>query len=233
LNTQQPFYLLAGGRGHSIMTTLANVRNIIKSIGKAKPDIAFVGAASMKDSWLVYAVLSGVIKVGCNCRISRVVIYPPGADLNKARELLQKADAIFMSGGDVEVGMQIIKEKNMVGFLQGLAKQGKLFIGVSAGAIMMSREWVRWRDPNDDSTAELFSCLGLVPFTCDTHAEKDNWVELKTVLQISKAGSPGYGITSGAYMKAYPDGQVEAEIGPIARYVSVNGKIERLPDLLP
>jgi peptidase E len=233
VNIQQPVYLFAGGRGKSIAATFSSVRNVIKSTGKKRPEIAFVGAASLKDNWLIYAILAGIIKFGCSCRVRRVVIAPRRADLDKARDILCRADAVFVSGGDVEVGMQVLKEKNMVGFLQDLARQGKLFIGASAGSIMLSAEWVRWRDPKDDASAELFSCLGIVPIICDTHAEKDNWAELKTALQLKKDGRPGYGITSGAYLKVYPDGRLEAESGPIVRYIFRNGTIECQPDLLP
>ena len=96
----------------------------------------------------------------------------------------------------------------------------------------MAKEWVRWRNPNDDSTAVLFPCLGLVPIICDTHAEEDDWEELKTALQLKGAGTHGYGITSGAYLKVYPDGRLEPEIGPVAWYIFQNGKIERKADLL-
>jgi peptidase E len=232
MNTQKPIYLLAGGRGKRILTTISNVRNIIKGINKVKPDIAYVGVASLRDNWLIYFIISILIKVGCDCRLSRILIAPKNADLNRARAMLQSADVIFISGGDVEVGMQILKEKNMVGFLQDLAKKDKLFIGVSAGSIIMAKEWVRWRNPNDNSTAELFPCLGLVPIICDTHAEEDDWEELKTALQLEATGTPGYGITSGAYLKVYPDGRLESEVGPVARYIFQNGKIERQADLL-
>jgi cyanophycinase-like exopeptidase len=176
--------------------------------------------------------MSIFIRADCNCQIKRVVIAPANADLKKAREILQHADAVFISGGEVEVGMQILKEKNMVGFLQDLARQGKLFFGVSAGSIIMSREWVRWRNPDDGSTVELFPCLGLVPIICDTHAEKDDWAELKAALQLEKPGTPGYGINSGAVLKAYPDGHLEAEVGAVTQYITFNGKIERQSDLL-
>ena len=147
--------------------------------------------------------------------------------------MLKNADAVFISGGYVEAGMQALKEKNMVEFLQGLAIQGKLFIGGSAGSIIIAKEWVRWRNPKDDDSAELFPCLGLVPFICDTHAETDDWVELKTALQLEKSDVTGYGITSEAYLKVYPDGRFEAEVGSIARFTRRNGEIERQPDLLP
>jgi peptidase E len=227
-----PVYLMAGGRGKSIQTTISSVRAIIRGLGMAKPRIAFVGAASLNDNWLVYAILSMAIKAGCCCRISRVVLARRNADIGRARETLRNADVVFLSGGDVEAGMRILNEKNMVGFLRDLAKSGKRFLGISAGSIMMSKGWVRWRDPADDSTVELFPCLNLVPVYCDTHAEKDDWTELKAALHLDGAGTPGYGITSGAYMKAYPDNRLEAEVGPVARYRVLDGKIERQADLV-
>jgi hypothetical protein len=147
--------------------------------------------------------------------------------------MLQSADGIFFSGGDMEAGMQILKEKNMVGFFRDLVKKDKLFIGVSAGSITMVKEWVRLRNPDDDSTAELFPCLGLVPIICDTHAEEDDWEELKIALQLKGAGTHGYGITSGAYLKVYPDGRLEPEIGPVTHYIYQNRRIEPQADLLP
>ena len=233
MTTQQPIYLFAGGRGKAIPTTFANFRKVIKNIGKEKPMIAYMGVASLKDNWLIYFILSSLIKMGCNFRIIRVVIVPRNANLQRARELLKNADAVFISVGYVEAGMQALKEKNMVEFLQGLARQGKLFIGGSAGSIIIAKEWVRWRNPKDDASAQLFPCLGLVPFICDTHAETDDWVELKTALQLEKSDVTGYGITSGAYLKVYPDGRLEAEVGSVARFTRRNGEIERQSDLLP
>jgi len=233
MKSQQPIYLFAAGRNSGIRITLASIGKIIKSIGKAKPDIAFVGAASSNDKWMVYALISALIKAGCKCRIRRVVLAPPKADLKKARRILQEADAVFMSGGDVEVGMQVLKERNIVGLMEDLARQGKLFLGVSAGSIMMCKDWVRWKDPDDDSTAELFPCLGLVPIICDTHAEEDDWAELKAALQLAGVGTLGYGISSGACLKAYPDGRLEADGGPVVRYAFLKGKIKRQADLLP
>ena len=229
----QPIYLIAGGRGRSILTTMVYVRKIIQGIGKKRPEIAYVGAASLKDNWLIYVMISSFIKAGCNCRIQRVVTAPRNANLQKAREILNKADAVLISGGDVEAGMQVLQEKNMVEFFQDLAKQGKPFIGISAGTIMMSKEWVRWGNPEDDSTVELFPCLGLVPIICDTHCEIDDWTELKTALQLERTVVTGYGITSGACLKVYPDGRLEAEAGSVERYIRRDGKIERQPDLLP
>jgi len=60
----------------------------------------------------------------------------------------------------------------MTDFLRRLHRSGRLFFGTSAGSIMLSRKWVRWRDPHDDRSAELFPCLGLHPFYATPTARK-------------------------------------------------------------
>ena len=233
VNQQQPVYLFAGGRGKTIFSSFTELGRVISGLGKKRPEIALVGAASLKDNRLIFLLMAGLIKSKCRCRVHRVAIAHPEADIAKAKGLMQKADAIFMSGGDAEEGMRILKEKKMDGFIRDLVKAGKPIMGMSAGTIMMSSEWVRWQDPDDDATAGLYPCLGLANVICDTHAEGDNWVELKAALQLKPDGAVGYGIPSGAYLKAYPDGQLEAKAGAVVRYARMNGKTERLTDLLP
>lgn len=236
MSTQKPIYLMAGGRGSKTADTIIRFATIVRSVfgdtGKIAPNIAYVGAAS-DDNRVFYHMIAGRIKHAGDCKVNRVVLCSKKANLVKARSTLQSADAVFMSGGDVGRGMQVLKEKDMTGFFRDLYQQGKLFFGVSAGSIMLAREWVRWSDPKDDSTAELFPCLGLAPVICDTHAEEDDWEELKAALQLKEAGSIGYGMPSGACLKVYPDGRVEALGGAIARYIRRNGKVEWQADLLP
>ena len=233
MDKRKPVYLFAGGRGKNILVTFSGVRSCIKSIGKVKPAIAYVGVASLEDNGMFYHICSGLIKIGCDCRMHRVLIAPKNANLDQARKMLKSADAIFISGGDMEAGMQILKEKNMIEFFQELYEEGKLFFGVSAGSIMLAKEWVRWQNPDDDSTAELFPCLGFAPIICDTHAEEDDWAELKTALQLREDGTFGYGIPSGSYLKVYPDRRLEVGSGPVTRYIVRSGKVGRQPDLLP
>jgi peptidase E len=233
LNKQQPVYLFAGGRGKTIFSSFTEVGKVIKGLGKKRPEIAVVGTASLKDNRLIFLLMAALIKSKCKCRVRRVAIAHPKADISKAKEHLVKADAIFMSGGDAEEGMSILKEKKMDGFIRDLVKEGKPILGMSAGTIMMAQEWVGWQDPDDDTTAGLYACLGLASVICDTHAEGDDWVELKAALQLKPDGAVGYGIPSGACLKAYPDGRLEALADAVARYRKINGKVEQMPDLLP
>ena len=232
MNNRKPLYLLAGGREGSTRSTNQILQEVFREIGKVSPSIAYVGVAS-DDNRIFYQFIADMIKNSGACKVNRVLICSPKAELSKAKGTLESADAIFISGGDVEMGMQVLEEKNMAGFLQGLYKQGKLFFGASAGSITLAREWVRWKDPNDDSTAELFPCLGLAPIICDTHAEDDDWAELKMALKLSEDNVQGYGIPAKACLKVYPDGRIEALGDAITRYIQHNGQIERQSNLLP
>jgi peptidase E len=232
MSTPKPIFLMAGGRRDGLRTTSRVMQAITELIGKPEPVIAYVGVAS-GDNWPFYKMISGILKHAGSCQVNRVLIARKKADLDKARNDLLAADAVFISGGDVEAGMAILAEKNMTGFIQDLYLKDKLFFGVSAGSIMLASEWVRWSDPDDDSTAELYPCLNLAPLICDTHAEEDNWEELKTALSLKDEGAVGYGIPSGACLKVHQDGRLQALGGAVACYSRVKGKVKKLSSLLP
>jgi hypothetical protein len=122
----------------------------------------------------------------------------------------------------------------MVGFLQGLYEKGKPFFGLSAGSIMLAETWIHWVDPDDDSMAELFPCLGFAPIICDTHGEEDDWEELRAALKLAEDGRKGYGIVSGTAIKVHPDsGNVEALGDAVHQFARREGRIVRLPDIMP
>jgi peptidase E len=233
MNSQKPVFLMAGGRSSrqgkkkdTIMPAL------FEEIGRASPSIGYIGVASDDDREFYKFIAADFIKAGAS-EVSHALMVPPKADLAKARELLKKVDAVFISGGDVERGMQVLEEKNMIGFLRELYLQGKMFFGASAGSIMLAREWVRWRDPNDDASVELFPCLGFAPVICDTHAESDDWEELRTALSLKKDITPGYGIATGSCLKVSGESRVEALGGPVSMYIQEAGNVNQKADILP
>ena len=227
-NQSKPIYLMAGRGGNNASI----IQSVFKDAGVPRPKVAYIGVAS-GDNYGFYLMISRMIKAAGDCAVKRVVIAPPESDLNKARAALESADVIFMSGGDVEEGMQVLQAKGLVELLSDLFRRGKVFFGASAGSIMLAREWVRWPDPEDDSSAELFSCLGMAPVLCDTHAEEDDWEELKAALRLSPEGTQGYGIATGACLKVYPDGREEALGSPVAVYTRQGGKAIKLAALTP
>lgn len=221
---------MAGGRGTRSARTL--MQAIFREINKPRPEMAYIGAASGDDKTF-FGFIGNMIKSGGDCTIKQVLLSSPKADINLAKQILQNSDAIFMSGGDVEAGMQVLQERQLVSFIQELSATGKLFFGASAGSIMLAEKWVRWTDPEDDSSAELFPCLGIAPVICDTHAEKDDWEELKWALKLEKAGVTGYGIPTGSCLKITPNHRLETLGGPVARFHRKKLSVERMEDLLP
>ena len=73
----------------------------------------------------------------------------------------------------------------------------------------------------------------MAPVICDTHAEEDDWQELKALLALEEDNVKGYGIPSGAAIKVSPDGKIEALGGAIHQYIRRGERVERIPDILP
>jgi peptidase E len=228
---EKPVYLIAGSpgrrRGSDPLFQAA-----LRESGKPSPSVGYVGTASDDNVWFFRMIERELKNAGADS-VNRAIITPRKADLGKARDILAAADIIFISGGDMERGMEVLREKGMVDFLVQLYREGKPFFGVSAGSIMLAKEWVRWRDPDDDSTAELFPCLGFAPVICDAHDEENDWQELKAALKLEKDNVIGYGIVSGAAIKVFPDGKAEAQGNAIPRYVRHGERVDRIPDILP
>ena len=126
MSNEKPIYLLAGGRGGSGESTNTILQIIFEDFHKASPTIAYVGAAN-EDNWVFFKLIAGMIKKAVDCRITRVSLCSKKANIQKAQDILNSADAVFMSGGDVEMGMQVLEAKNIIAFLHKLYQQGKLF----------------------------------------------------------------------------------------------------------
>ncbi|HEY95384.1 MAG TPA: type 1 glutamine amidotransferase-like domain-containing protein [Dehalococcoidia bacterium] len=227
---KQPVFLLAGGRPRGRDTTDQLIRSVLDESGKDSPSIAYTGTASGDDSNF-FSRMAGMLKMSGAGTITHAVIAPNNADLNKVRDILQAADIIFVGGGDVDSGMRVLKKKNMLPFLEELYQQGKVFFGTSAGAIMLAKEWVRWTDPDDPDSAEIFPCLNYAPVICDCHDEEGGWQELVAALELKEIDTIGYGLSSGTGIKVYSDGSVEALAEPVHRYVRKPDGIKKIADL--
>ena len=55
------------------------------------------------------------------------------AKLDKTRAILESADMVDISGGDVEAGMKVLEQRQILPFLRQLYEAGKPFFGISAG----------------------------------------------------------------------------------------------------
>lgn len=200
--------------------------------GVKAPSIAYVGVASDDDRGF-FKWMASSFKLAGSGPVRLAPMAATGADLEKATAILDDADLVFVTGGDVEAGMRILHERRMLPHLTRLFRAGKPFFGLSAGSIMLARAWVRWANPNDDQSAGVFDCMGFAPVLCDMHAESDDWVELRTLLKLVPGSATGYGVPGGAALCVMPDGRVAALGRPIDRYKVRAGRVTPLIPLAP
>jgi peptidase E len=215
-------HLIGGGPG-GITQTRRHIHDAMRELGKKKSLVAYVGAAS-GDNLGFQKMLSAVF-LGTGARVEGVKLVAKRASAARARELLSECDVVFMSGGDVEAGMQVLRDRDVAGLLRELAAGGKPFIGISAGSIMCGQKWVRFPDEDDDSTAEPFDCLGLAPLTMDAHSEDDDWDELRLLLRLLGPGAIGYGVPSRGCLRVDAAGKLSARGDRITRLRHHQGSV--------
>jgi peptidase E len=188
-------HLVGGGPG-AILATRNHIKAAVGALGKKKPLVAYVGVAS-NDNIGFQKMLSAAF-LGTGARIEMAKLARKTVKVSNARALLGECDLVFMSGGDVEHGMNLLHERGVADDLRALARAGKPFLGISAGSIMTCKQWVRFPG-EDDSKAETFDCLGIAPVHMDAHSEADNWPELRTLVKLLGKSDPAavaYGVPS-------------------------------------
>ncbi|MGA2519143.1 MAG: Type 1 glutamine amidotransferase-like domain-containing protein [Thermodesulfobacteriota bacterium] len=228
-----PIFLISGGqtmRKREGPDPLLQV--VIRRTGVRRPMISYLGTASGDDDTFRLWFTRLLQTAGAG-EVTLVPLCGRRGDPERAKAILEASDLVFVSGGDVKKGMRVLVEKKMTGFLRRLHWSGKLFLGVSAGSIMLARKWVCWKDPHNDESAEIFSCLGLAPILCDTHGEGEGWVELKTLLTLSPTDAVGYGIPSGTAIVVEPDRTLSVLGGEVDRFRRRTNGVVRIKGLVP
>jgi peptidase E len=194
-STQRKFYLVGGGPG-AVRALRAHFKKTIEEIGVVRPLVAYVGIASDDNLGFQKMLTTELAFTGARFKAARMASRE--ASIPDAKKLLSDADLVFMSGGDVDRGMRLLEERGVLAHLRALIEEGKPMFGLSAGSVMLARQWVRFPD-DDDAKAEPFDCLAAVPFHVDAHSEEDDWAELRTLLSLlHKRGDKapvGYGLT--------------------------------------
>jgi peptidase E len=213
-------HLVGGGPG-TVLALRRHYKEAIARLGKRRPLVAYVGTAT-DDNRGFFAMIRGGLSA-TTARMVLVRITSARASMADARKLLDESDMVFVSGGDVERGVKVLNERGMAEPLRALAGRGKPMFGISAGSIMLAREWVRFPD-DDDSRAEIFPCLGIAPVHVDAHSEDDGWSELRVLVRLlherGDRDPVGYGLTR--------KGGLRVELGGGARLTPFGTPIPRI-----
>lgn len=203
-------YLLAGdprarsGRPDPVLQAF------FQDVAKAAPRVAYIGTASGDDPGF-FEAMGRRLQAGGAGEVELAPLCGGAADPAAARRVIEAADAVFVSGGDVAEGMDGLRvHRGVLALLRRRFEAGVPFLGLSAGSIMLARGWVRWAESPREQDS-LLKCLGFAPLYCDVHGEADGWDELKALLRLLPVGTVGYGIRAGGALRIC-DGVIE-EIG--------------------
>lgn len=120
----------------------------------------------------------------------------------KAVQYIEKADIIWISGGDTLKQIAHLKEYNLIGVLQ--SREG-ITIGMSAGSINMAKRVVLAKDINDNiPELAIYDGIGLVDINIEPHLDSASEEHMKDVYEASHYTTI-YGIYDNTFIKVVND----------------------------
>jgi cyanophycinase-like exopeptidase len=179
-----------------------------------------------------YAPVAGDAR-GLEFMSQRMARLFPGAELSRfavageeaaqppevARAIIERADLVFVSGGDASLGARLLDESSASAWIRDAHGRGAATMGVSAGSIALGAWWAEWPDDETGSESEqlartsLVAGVGIVAdHVFDTHNEEDDWDELRLVAKLCAARGKAarfLGIPSGGALVFHGDGSME------------------------
>lgn len=176
------------GRGNTSYETKEIDEEIVKLTGIAKPNLLFIGLAStFSDSY--YDTIKKIFKeLGCECAYLKKKNIINNPDIVK--EKINKADIIYIGGGDTVKLLNDIKEYKIDELLVEAYNRGCVLAGTSAGAILLSNSG--YSDSyilrGESNKYEFIKGLGLsnINFCPHYHSSKEKDNELESDLKEFK-----------------------------------------------
>ncbi len=232
---RKPTTLMAGKFGSRHFGTKPFLADALRLTGKDKPIALYLGAAN-GDNREFGMALSRIVKTAG----AHKVLWPKlarGKKNGAAREALGEADLVFVGGGDVEAGIRVLRDADLIDDLRAAAKCGVVFAGMSAGAIMLGERWIRWpHESASDDEAETYECLGIAPCSLDTHGENDRWRETQSfaAVRARELGKKAraYAVPSGGALVIGPDGTMRARGEPVPVFAALPNRKANIEETL-
>jgi cyanophycinase len=212
----KPFYLLADSQLLFWKSDGGSLAERIRAdLETVDPKAAYVGAAN-DDQPEFYNLFVGAMEgMGItNCRM--VPSQPSREDIL----FMEEADLILLSGGDVERGWQVLEQNGLNNLISRKRYGGALLIGVSAGAIQLGLGTLS--NANQPKQIPMFR---FAPFYVGAHDEKNDWWDLRALVNLSQSDARGIGLATGGGAVYYPDGMLEPIRKPLIEIVKQDSQI--------
>jgi len=216
-----PVYLVASGQDGLLPKVAARA---YEALGKKEARIAVTCAPVAGDARGLKFMSGRMAGLFPEAQIERFAV--PGEDspmsAATARAVVERADLVFVSGGDAALGAKLLERAGASAWLRRASSRGVPLMGVSAGAIALGAWWADWPEEEDGALpdpgadlagARLLPCIGALPgHVFDTHNEEDDWDELRLVQKLCarRRVKPLFvGIPTGGALVFHGDGSME------------------------
>ena len=151
----------------------------------------------------------------------------PSEPAGEDKGFLQEANLVLLAGGDVEHGWRVFERNGMKDLILKKRYDGSVLVGVSAGAVQLGLGAL-----TDAAQPKKLDTFGFAPFYVGAHEEKDEWWNLRALVNLSLPGMRGVGIPMGGGAIYSPDGTLEPVRRSLTELVKEDERVvERL--LLP
>jgi cyanophycinase len=189
--------------------------SIKERMTRAAPRAAYIGASNGDDPQF-YSIFEAAME-GIGVQDCRMILssFSSGDE-----SFILDSDVILLAGGDVERGWKVFEEVGLRELIIQRYQEGTLLIGVSAGAVQLGLFGLVREQGLFNKLIDTFK---LVPLIIDTHAEGDEWSDLRETIQLLNGSAEGIGIPSGGGLVYHPDATVEAIRYPLVEFTIRDG----------
>jgi cyanophycinase len=212
----KPLYLLADSqllfwKGESGSL----VEKIRADLDSPNPKAAYVGASNGDQPEFYSLFVAAMDGMGItNCRM--IPSQPSREDLL----FLEEAHLILLAGGDVELGWQVFEQNGLKDLIPRKRFDGAVLVGISAGAVQLGLGSL-----STSAQPKQISMFRFAPFYVGAHDEKNDWWDLRALVNLSPSDTRGIGIAAGGGAAYYLDGTLEPIRKPLIEIVKQDSQV--------
>lgn len=133
IHSEANMIIAIGGGEVKDRETLAIDKFIVASAKKSQPNFLFIPTASSDSNGYISTVCSLYEELGC--QTEALYLCEREVDYVQIKEQIEKADIIYVGGGNTEYMMQLWRKYGVDKLLLEAYQDGKILSGLSAGSI--------------------------------------------------------------------------------------------------
>jgi cyanophycinase len=212
----KPLYLLADSQLLFLKSDGGSLAERIREdLDTGNPKAAYIGASN-GDQPEFYGLFVAAMEVMgiSNCRM--VPSQPSREDIL----FVEDADLILLAGGDVERGWQVFEQNGLKDLVPRRRYDGAILMGVSAGAVQFGLGCL-----SNSAQPKQLDMFRFAPFYVGAHDEKNDWWDLRALVNLSQSDARAIGIAAGGGAVYTPDGTLEPIRKPLTEFLKQNTKI--------